>query len=86
MTRLTRETALALMPMNHIEPNMCRMMLVTMARMTTAAQTLNPVRSVETTNTATEREEGERGREGEREGGKEGEGRERLLVMHEIHH
>lgn len=52
ITRLTRDTALALIFSTAIDPNMCKMMLVTMPSITMAAHKLNPIRRKETVNTA----------------------------------
>lgn len=52
MTRLTRETALALMLSTAMDPSMCKMMLPTVARTITAAQMFRPKRRRDTTNTA----------------------------------
>ena len=55
MTRLTRETALALIPSIAIDPSMCTMILATIPNIMAAAQMLKPISKKETTNTATER-------------------------------
>ena len=79
MTRLTRDTALALTLRTAIDPSMWRMILATIVMIITAAHRLRPIMRKDTKNTATEggrREEGKRegGRERGREGGREGGG------------
>ena len=55
MTRLTRDTALALIPRRYMQPNMCRMIIQTTSMRTAAAHRLRPnIRRV-TKNTAAER-------------------------------
>ena len=80
MTRLTRDTALALILRTAIDPSMWRMILVTIMMITTAAHRLRPIMRKDTKNTATEggrreeerkERERERGREGGRKGGRE---------------
>ena len=52
MTRLTRETALALIPSRCIQPNMCRMIIHTTIMRTAAAQMFKPNIRTVTKNTA----------------------------------
>ena len=52
MTRLTRETALALIPSRCIQPNMCRMIIHTTSMRMAAAQMFKPNIRTVTKNTA----------------------------------
>jgi len=52
MTKLTRETALALMPDSAIQPIIWMMIMHTMSMMITAAQIFRPISNTVTTNTA----------------------------------
>ena len=52
MTRLTRETALALIPSRCIQPNMCRMIIHTTSMRMAAAHTFKPNIRMVTKNTA----------------------------------
>ena len=63
MTRLTRDTALALILRTAIDPSMWRMILATIVMIITAAHRLRPIRKKDTRNTATEGDKREGGRE-----------------------
>lgn len=56
MTRLTRDTALPLMPEMAIQPNMCMMIMTTTRMMMRAAHKFRPINKNVTTNTAPEQE------------------------------